>query len=146
MTENNNYNVGDDFNLELEFASLGFDFKSMLNSIRYINEWSFLLTIQGFFGYTGTNPDWYFFLFTVVQLEKQHHSIYSIQATLLTSVPNLKRTRIIRTKEYWSDNDSLPTKQAIVNEFGKMRDSPWIYANSLSKFFNPAYTSYEELN
>lgn len=144
MTDNDNYNINDS-NLENEFYKLGFDYQSMRNTIRYLSEWSFSLTSQGIFKYSQTKADDIYFLFTVIQLDKQHYSIYNIHATLLISLPYYKRARIFLTKEYSCQNIPLPTKQNIANDFTKIRLHPWAYENRLSMITETGFND-QELN
>jgi hypothetical protein len=145
MTDYDNYNISDDSNLEKEFYKLGFDYQSMRDTIRYLTEWSFSLTSQGILKYSQTRADDIYILFTVIQLDKQHYSIYNIHATLLISLPDYKKTRIFLTKEYSWQNSPLPTKQNIANDFTKIRLNPWVYVNRLSMISETDFNE-QELN
>ena len=148
------HKIDDDFNLAMEFAKLGFEYKNLLHTIRYVNDWTIVLTAQTVFKFTRNRLDKIYFLFTVIQLGSLHeYVIYHIQATSVTSLLYSSRTTMIVTKDYWITDNPLPTKENICEDIRSVlkadtaHENRWTYENQLSKFFiHDQFSDGHELN
>ena len=113
MKNNSTHNIEDDVNLEAEFTKLGFDYKTMLNSARYVNPWIFFLSAED----TYNNGEKVFFSFVVVRYgNSNHRCIHQICAALVKSMPDSNRTKFIISKEYWDYNGPFPTKKKMYDD------------------------------
>jgi len=113
MKNNNAYNIEDDVNLEAEFAKIGFDYKTLLNSARYVNPWIFFLSTEDIYN----EGEKVFFSFVVVRYgNSNHRSIHQITAALLKSLPSSNQTKILVSKEYWDYNGPFPTKEKMYDD------------------------------
>lgn len=139
MKSQSRHHMADDFNLELQFAELGFDYKILLKAAKFINDWTVVLTAHDVYKYVGNRPEKLLFIFTLVQLEHdQEFEICNIQAFLFTWLVNSKRTRLVISKEYW--NTPFPTKDGICVDIDLLRpinagrENPWSFKSHLCKF------------
>jgi len=121
MINRDNNDINDDIYLEKEFAKIGFDYKSILNSVRYINNWTIHMSAEEVFRYNKSEKEKIYFLFTVIRSgAKYEFVIHQIEATLLTSVPNSNQTKIVVSKRYWNYNEAFPTKEKMCNDIYAM--------------------------
>lgn len=140
MKSERRYSMTNDLNLESEFSELGFDYKILLSTAKFINDWTIVLTSQHVFKYIENKPERLFLTFTLLKLgNDQDFSIYHIQAFLFTWLVNSTKTRLVISKEYW--DKPLPTKDQICNDIDLLRpinaasENPWNYESHLCKFW-----------
>lgn len=113
MKNDSTYNIEDDVNLKTEFAKIGFDYKIMLNSARFVNPWIFFLSVED----TYNEGEKVCFSFVVVRYgNSNHRCIHQICAALVKSMPNSNQTRIIISKEYWDYNGPFPSREKMYND------------------------------
>ena len=113
MKNDNTYHIEDDINLEAEFAKIGFDYKTMLNSARFVNPWIFFLATED----TRNAGEKVCYSFVVVRYGNSYRRcIHQICAALVKSMPNSNQTKIIISKEYWDYNGPFPTRTKMHND------------------------------
>lgn len=135
MKNDSTYNIEDDVNLEAEFAKIGFDYKKMLNSARYVNPWIFFLAAED----TYNEGEKVCFSFVVVRYgNSNHRCIHQICAALVKSIPNSNQTKVVISKEYWDYNGPFRTKEKMYDDLLTMEK-----ANNSGKTFRLSNENFE---
>jgi CTP:phosphocholine cytidylyltransferase-like protein len=113
--------IDDSGKLEMAFAKIGFDYKSMVNSARFVNNWTIIFSTEFVFRYIQNDNEKIHFSFTVIRSgSNQEYCIHHIRATLLGSISNSNQTNIVIGKNYWNYNQPFPPKEKICDDIALM--------------------------